>query len=362
MKISPWFLILSFTGVILGGCGNIKVAATGNEDEILVFADDSTWNLLQPAISHVFVDTVLTPQPERWFTIRRVSFDEFPANETVINRIVIAPLNGSGPVADFIRQALDPKVQTLVSDGKEYVFNKYDSKARGQLLMFLTTPDLPSLKSALLNNVSDLRYYFKSTALKRDLASFEKESRFDDRGAERSLAVNSGWTMTVQHDYVVAIDSSRARFFWMRRANPADMERWIFVSWADSKDPGVLTDRYPIKVRDSLTARYLLTIGNDAHVEIAPYNLQIQNVNFLGRFGYEMRGNWRFSDKSGGGPFVNYTFYDEKTRRIYMLDGSIFAPRVEKKKLILQVDALLHTFKTVTELSESQKSELKINQ
>ena len=348
--------------LFLTSCGEVKVNATGVDDDILVFADDSTWALLQPMVTQVFEDTIMTPQPERWFSVKRLPFSDFPKYETDFNRIVIAPMNAAGPVAEFVRQSLDPAVQHLVTTGKEYVFNKYDSKARGQILMFLTAPDLPSLKAALQNKAPDLRYYFRSMALKRELASFEKESRYEKKDIERSLAKNHGWTMTVQHDYVVAIDSASARFFWIRRANPADMERWIFASWAEVRDPRILTDRYALAVRDSLTRKYLLTVGNDSHVEIAPYYLQIQNVNFLGRFGYEMRGNWRFSDKSGGGPFVNYTFYDEKTRRIYMLDGSIFAPRVEKKKLVLQVDALLHTFKTVAELSPDQKSDMGIGQ
>ncbi|MFQ5799653.1 MAG: DUF4837 family protein, partial [Bacteroidota bacterium] len=70
---------------------------------------------------------------------------------------------------------------------------------------------------------------------------------------------------------------------------------------------------------------------------------------------FEMRGLWRFSDQSGGGPFVNYTFYDEPSRRIYAIDGSIFAPRYEKKELILQVDALTHTFQTIHDLNKDQR-------
>lgn len=344
--------------LLVASCSNVKVKATGAEDEILVFADDSTWAALEPTIATVFEDTVLTPQPERWFTIKRMPFGNFPKYETSYNRIVIAPLNGTGPVANFIKESLDPNVRQLVQDGKEYVINKYDSQARGQILMFLTSPDEPTLKAALENNATDLRYYFKNVALKRELTSIASESKYEKKDIERSLAQKYGWVMTIQHDYVVAIDSASARFFWIRRATPADMERWIFATWIDVKDPNILTDEYAIALRDSLTSKFLWTIGNDAHVEIAPYNLQIQNVNFLGRFGYEMRGNWRFSDKSGGGPFVDYTFYDQKTRRIYLLDGSIFAPRVEKKKLILQVDALLHTFKTVAELSPEEREDL----
>jgi hypothetical protein len=211
--------------------------------------------------------------------------------------------------------------------------------------MYLTGRDLPTLRASLLNRSPDLLYYFTNMALKRELASLTNEQKYNKREVEEKLAKRYGWTLTVQHDYEVAIDSAGARFFWMRRATPSDMERWIFVHWIEAADPALLTERFVLGLRDSLTKMFLRTIGDNAYVEIAPYNLWMQQVDFLGRFAYETRGNWRFNDKTGGGPFVNYTFYDTTTRRLYMLDGSIFAPRVEKKKLVLQVDGILHTFR-----------------
>ena len=55
---------------------------------------------------------------------------------------------------------------------------------------------------------------------------------------------------------------------------------------------------------------------------------------------------------------MNYTFYDEETARIYMLDASIFAPKYYKKSLIQQVDVLLHSFKTESEVDPVKKTEL----
>ncbi len=352
------FLAALISCGFLSSCGDIKIRATGQEDEILVFTDDSTWTHLGPQVRQTFQDTVYTPQPEAWYVIRRMPFAEFSNYETHMNRILLAPLNGSGEAAEFMRRSLEPSVRALVNEGKEFVFNKYDPKARGQILMYLTGTDLSAMRSAIETSAQDLLYYFKRTSLRRELASIESESQYHKKEIERSLAQRHGWTMTIQHDYFVAVDSAEGRFFWIRRATPEDMERWIFVYWKDVKDPGVLTEQHALFLRDSLTRVYLRTTGDDAFVQIAPYNLQIENVNFQDRFAYEARGNWRFSDKSGGGPFVNYTFYDERTRRLYVLDGSIFAPRVEKKKLILQVDALLHTFRTLQQLSVQEKEDL----
>jgi len=70
------------------------------------------------------------------------------------------------------------------------------------------------------------------------------------------------------------------------------------------------------------------------------------------------QGLWELNIKGMGGPFVNYFFYDEKTQRIYMIDGSIYAPRYYKRNLIQQMDVTLQSFKTKAELSKERIEEL----
>ncbi|HAL56136.1 MAG TPA: DUF4837 domain-containing protein [Bacteroidetes bacterium] len=351
-RLRPFIPVLL---LFLASCETPKLPATGEDDEIVVFADSSTWITLNRTLRVTFEDTVYTPQPEVWFRLRRVDFALFGNEERHKNRLVVAPMNDSGEVAQYVRNALDPSVRRLVEDRKEFFFIKHDSRARNQIVMFLTGVDLATMDASIRSRAADLLHYFKSAALKRELARFEEERKYAKHEIEQRLAERYGWTMTIQHDYRIAIDSATSRFFWIRRANPADMERWIFLHWSEDADPEILTEKYALAVRDSMTRQFMRTVDDKAFVEIAPYNLQIEKVDFLGRFAYEIRGNWRFSDKSGGGPFVNYTFYDETAKRIYTLDGSIFAPRVEKKKLILQVDGLLHTFRSLGSSPQDQK-------
>jgi hypothetical protein len=81
-------------------------------------------------------------------------------------------------------------------------------------------------------------------------------------------------------------------------------------------------------------------------------------TNFLGKYAIMTQGLWRMSDASMGGPYVNYTFYDEATKRIYMLDGSVFAPKYHKKGLIQSADVTLQSFKTKAELSKEKIEDL----
>lgn len=358
--ILPHLLAPVLVLALSAGCEMPKLPAVGNEDEIIVFADDSAWQMLETTLRETFEDTVMTPQPERWFTLVREPFANYARFEKQKNRLVVGTLDSRDPVSAFVRQSLDSTVRGLVKEGKEFVFNKYDTKARNQIFMLLAGPDLPRLQASIRGRSQDLLYFFKSVLLRRELSALYGGSGYHKEEIAQRLMLEYDWSMVIQHDYIVARESAEDRFFWMRRATPADMERWIFVHWEPAPSAALLTEEWLLERRNRLTEKFLRTMEDDAYVEIAPYHLEITTVDFKGRFAYEARGNWRFSDKSGGGPFVNYTLYDEPSGRIYMLDGSIFAPRVEKKKLILQVDALLNTFRTFRDLSpDDQRRVLK---
>jgi len=80
-------------------------------------------------------------------------------------------------------------------------------------------------------------------------------------------------------------------------------------------------------------------------------------VNFNGRFALFTQGLWK-NEFDNVGPFVNYFFYDEKTERIYMIDGSVYAPKYYKRNLIQQMDVTLQSFRTRSELSEERIEQL----
>ena len=70
-----------------------------------------------------------------------------------------------------------------------------------------------------------------------------------------------------------------------------------------------------------------------------------QFTNYLAS---EIRGLWFNLQKAIGGPVINYSFYDEKTSRIYMIDMQLFAPSftAEKEPLIRQMEIIANTFTT----------------
>jgi hypothetical protein len=167
-----------------------------------------------------------------------------------------------------------------------------------------------------------------------------------------------GWVIYVQADYVVALNKPEDKFVWLRRSPGSDMERWIFIHWIDNATPDYLTQDSIKVIRNRLTKKFYQTMDDSSYVVVAANDFVVKEVNFNGKYALFTQGLWELNIKGMGGPFVNYFFYDEKQQRIYMIDGSVYAPKYYKRNLIQQMDVTLQSFRTEAELSKERKEDL----
>jgi len=167
-----------------------------------------------------------------------------------------------------------------------------------------------------------------------------------------------GWGIYVQADFVVALNKPEDNFVWLRRSPGSDMERWIFVYWIDNATPDYLVEDSIKTIRNRVTKKFYETSDDKSYVVVAADYFVVKEVNFNGRYALFTQGLWDLNIKGMGGPFVNYFFYDENTQRIYMIDGSVYAPKYYKRNLIQQMDVTLQSFRTDAELSPERREEL----
>ncbi len=347
-------LLVLFPIVLLTSGCNDKQPAVGLEDEIFVIADSTDYYEIEPALYETFSKVIYTPQAETLFELKRLPFEKLSTVKGMKNIIIAAPLNGEGFAAEYVNSLLDSAVYDLVSDGKEFVFNKHDLWAKNQLVMVLTAPDIEDLQKKILLNKETLLHYFRKASDERLLKGVYKSS-FEQKDIEAQLLKDYGWMVYVQKDMKLAKDAPEDNFVWLRRGMNTDMERWVFVHWIDDASPEWLDKDSISAIRDRMTSKYYRSTNDSSNVIIAQDQLTTyKEVNFLGRYALMANGFWRFSDKSGGGPYLSYTFFDEETKRLYMLDGSVFAPKYYKKKLIQQLDITLQSFLMKRELSKEK--------
>ncbi len=356
MKKVVTFLSIALIGILLASC-NTKRPAIGLEDQIFVFADSTEYYNLEGTLLDVFAKIIYTPQPEKLFKLTRKNISSLGEFQDRKNIIIIAPLNSNSETSKFLKSILDSNVTKLVMEDSVHVINKYDLWAKNQLVMILTAPTLEKLKKDILYDHDNLVKYFQKISNQRLYQKLYARI-YEKKKTEAKLLKKYGWIIYVQTDFLLAKDDSANNFVWLRRAPNTNVERWIFVKWINNASPIYLNKDSVYALRNRITKKYYRASDDTSYVEIADNYLTTTPVNFKGRYALMTQGLWRMTDQSMGGPFVNYTFYDEKSHRLYMLDGSIYAPKYRKKQIIQQVDVLLQSFLTKDELSKDRIEDL----
>lgn len=352
-------LVLSaiiISGFLLSSCTSMK-PARGPEDEIYVVADSTEFQVMQSVLDSTFEKIINTPQPEKLFTLKRITVNQLGRYKNKKNLIFIAPLNSGSHTSDFIHSVVDTTLLEKMKTDSNLVVRKYDLWAKGQLVMVLSAPDMTQLISKVRKNADDLLYAFQKISDKRLFASLYN-SQYEQEKVEGKLLKKYGWIIYVQADFKVAIDDSTDNFVWLRRSPGGSMERWIFVHWIDNASPAYLNADSVRAIRNRVTKKFYQTADDSGYVVIADDYYTTSEVNFNGRYALLTQGLWDLNIKGMGGPFVNYTFYDEKSHRIYMLDGSVFAPKYYKRNLIQQMDVTLQSFMTGDKLSKDRREDL----
>lgn len=363
MKISTHSLklflpltIISLT-LFFSSCGDIKKPATGEEDEITVVADSSEYWDLEADLLQVFGKIVLTPQEEALFHLKRASVNKLESVKSKKNILIIAPLNSGSYTSRYINSILDSTVTHLVQTDSVFMITRRDLWAANQLVMILTAPTMEKLKKRMLEDHENLLYQFKHISDQRLYQNIYNE-KYEQKKVEAQLLKDYGWMIYVQADYFIAKNDSASNFVWMRRAPGTELERWVFIHWIDNASPAWLRSDSISAIRNRMTKKFYRSMDNKSWVEVNDAYKAVSEVNFNGKYAIATESLWKMSDESMGGPYVNYTFYDENTRRLYMLDGSVFAPKYYKKKLIQQLDVTLHSFLTDKEINKERKEDL----
>ena len=340
------------------GCETLEYRppAVGREGDVVVVIDSTNWNgALGEAIrGNVAPYLGMLPAPEREFNLRRMSLTSNRVTETIQrqkNVLVVAPLADSTREAAFLRARLDEEALSAIQAGSVSIIPRRDLWRSGQQVIYVFGQTVEGIIAELENRGEDIRYQFNEITRQRvELDMFEKGRQLD---MEQALLDNHGFQVKVQHDYFTAIDTTD--FVWLRRVIDSNSWRSLFVYYIDNFNPANINPEWVHEARDRLTETHIR--GNIEGFVTIDYRRELitENVDFLGRFGYETRGPWHMVERKDngdlaewgmGGPFLNYTFYDDDSRRLYMIDGMVFAPGYDKREFLRHMETIAHTFRS----------------
>ena len=357
------------------GCeGDYRPRAVGEEGAITVVVDSTSWDgALGDAIRESLGPYVTTlPTAERYFKLKQVDLDSERTFESVKDRknvVFIAPLSDSTNEANFLRRRLSPDARDAVMNGQQAVVEKPNLWRRSQRVYFITAASTDALISALSDQGPRIRETFKEATLERmEREMFEKARQ---QNLEDSLMQTHGFAINVQHDFLLINQNQTdsTGLVYLRRVL-TDTWRNVLVYYEEDARPSQITPEWIYATRDSLAQIYMQ--GNRAGFARIDYRRPIstQQISFLDRYAYEARGLWhmvahqdslnadpslgKWVEMGMGGPFVTYTFYDQATDRLYMIDGSVFAPGYDKLRFIRHMEIIARTFRTQQDASSPE--------
>ncbi|MDZ7848068.1 MAG: DUF4837 family protein [Owenweeksia sp.] len=148
----------------------------------------------------------------------------------------------------------------------------------------------------------------------------------------------------VPADYELEYSTKNLAVYW-KKGLRSDQGIIMYTEPLPEED-GVIGDRI-IPLRDSLTQLYIPGEKEGSYMKVEDLlPPKFENRQLDGHFCIETRGLWRTVNDFMGGAFINYTIFDEVNNQRIMLDGFVYAPELNKRNMLLEMEAILQTFES----------------
>ncbi|WP_010179051.1 DUF4837 family protein [Aquimarina agarilytica] len=162
----------------------------------------------------------------------------------------------------------------------------------------------------------------------------------------KGLDTNLGISLSAPKSYRVAKASKD--FYWIRKnISHGTMNITAYeVPLNFFKDSLSITQNI-ISMRDTYGGDNIVVDEGGRFITEAAYSPYIKEINMANFDTYETRGTWEVKNKWMAGPFVNYVIKDTKKNRLLVLEGFVFAPSINKRDYVFELEAILKTVKFI---------------
>ncbi|MEX2463092.1 MAG: DUF4837 family protein [Balneolaceae bacterium] len=334
--------------LLLSACNaDYRPISIGPIDEVIVVMDSTDWDSETAlAIEETFgklIGTLPTAEPTYKLIFRDFSTNEELDNLREHKNIIFAStLDDDNNVASLIRAILSDEIEERVRQGESFAFPLQDRWVRDQWTLLLTSTSDLELSEKILNSESSLVGNLMDLEFQRRTAELFR--RGEQVAISDSLWKKYGWSVRMQHDYTQSVDVDDVVVF--KRYLP-DNNRWMLAWWEDDVDNIDFLDSEWINAhRDSLLHQYLRGEREESYIttEYRRPVITDEMVRSDHIMGFETLGTWMMTNDFMGGPFVNFTYYDPQTERLFMIEYGQFAPSVTKRTFVRQFRAMGRTF------------------
>ncbi len=291
--------------------------SSGKTHNILLIMDDKDWKeSLGDSIRKYFaVEFNDLPQEEPLFSLQQASPELFNGIFKNVRDVIV--------------------VKKGEQTGVKYHVDRY---AKPQLIVEITGKNNDEIKKVISQKADEIIQKFKDFEIK-NLQQKHRKALRNSEDVEKELGISIEIP-----DYFSLVDHQK-NFFWFRR-DLKNGEQDILLYSVPLKDDKDLKGDRVLYYRDSIGKKYIPGPGDNTYMK-SESNISPSQVftKINDNKAIETRGLWNMKNDFMGGPYVNYTIVDKKNKRMIVGEGFIYAPAIDKRDYMVQLEAILKTIK-----------------
>lgn len=296
------------------------VDSNGLMNQVLVVMDSDLWKGVEgEALKNVTNEKVVgLPQPESHLDVIQI------------------------PTSAFKNLFLSQKSILHVSVSDKNGFSiRTDVYARPQKIITITATDSESLIAEINNRKEEILTAFRDFDIKATQYRLRKR-QFNTK--KLTTLDKLGVTLQIPSKYRMVDDTGD--FLWLRQHLKEGQSMNLLIyelpinSLEDEEGKNINS------VRDTIGKKYIPgEFEGSYYITEQAYIPKTNSIELAGLKGFETRGKWEVKNDFMAGPFLNYTLVDKANNRLLVLEGFTYAPAVNKRNYMFEIEAVLKTLK-----------------
>lgn len=230
-------------------------------------------------------------------------------------------------------------VQVIKGEKQDFGFVQ-DAFAEPQLGVIIKGKNNQEIIEVFTKNAAKIIDHIKRVELIENQKRIS-ESQLDTQRIQEQLGIN----LNIPENYRYA--KTKNNFLWIRRnIKSGHMNLLVYELPRNAINKDSILNSEIVKARDSISKHFLEGEEEESH-----YKTEGAFTPFLietvvgGHQAYETRGTWEITKQFMGGPYLNYMIEDRENNRYIVLEGFTYAPRLEKRNYMFELEAIMKTVK-----------------
>lgn len=300
-------------------CGTsiVEISATGKPYEIFVVAKKPVWNSIAgDTLRAIMKEEVLwVNQPEPIFDLYNITPEAFNQNIRSHRNLIMLKADGAADSVAFgVRE---------------------DVWVNGQIVIEITAPNNEALANYIGVNAQTIVDYLSIVEQQR---MQKRTTKLSDGRLRELVKKKFDFSIHIPNGYRVALDTTD--FLWLNYEMPIASQGVLIYSFAK---PEMGQKLNLIGQRNAAVMHVPGPVAGSYMSTDTIFMPESEVVSFNGRAWVETRGFWKVEGDFMGGPFINYTTFDEVNHRYIGIDMYVNSPspKYPKRNYIRQLESIM---------------------